>query len=199
MMRIRSSRTIGITFVIMASFAMMTSAPAMTAPNGITYDCDTAADHFSELVLPAPKGPFIVRGQVKVKAIAASEEYVPLTRLAIMEAPEKLGASSQNQAGFSLAALPAGKLGVKTKDKNAVLHFANWDERKAGSEVSHDLFPLADTQDARPFSLAYDGKSVVAQFAGQQQTMALDVDAPVVRLICSTGEFLYTNLTIDAQ
>lgn len=141
MMRIRSSRTIGITFAIMESFAMMTSAPAMAAPNGITYDCDTAADHFSELVLPAPKGPFIVRGQVKVKAIAASEEYVPLTRLAIMEAPEKLGASSQNQAGFSLAALPAGKLGVKTKDKNAVLHFANWDERKAGSEVSHDLFP----------------------------------------------------------
>jgi hypothetical protein len=179
--------------------AVMASASAHAASKGISYDCDTAADHFSELVLPAPAGGFVVRGQVKVNAVAASAKYVPLTRLTIAETQDAPGASPKNAVGFELSVLPAKMLGVKTKDKNPFLHFAGWDETRSGTAVSYAPVPLAETQEARPFSLIYDGKTVTMQFADQQHSIAFTTNSADVRLICSTGEFLYTGLTIEPR
>lgn len=185
--------------VAVATLVALASLPAQAVQNGITYDCDTAAEHYSDLVLPAPSGPFVVRGQVKLNAIAGFEKYMPMTGVSISEALERPGASSKEAVGFKLTGVPAKKLGIKTKDKDAVLQFFNWDEIKAGSAADHAPQPLPDDQGAVPFDLSYDGKSVTMHIAGKQQSFALNAATPVVRLICSTGEFLYTDLTIQPR
>lgn len=64
--------------------ALIAVPDAASAQNsdGIRYDCDTAANHFSELVLPAIPAPFIVTGKVKLMTLAVSKDYVPMTQRA---------------------------------------------------------------------------------------------------------------------
>lgn len=182
-----------------ACLALAIAMPAQAAQNGITYDCDTAANHYSDLVLPTPQGPFTVRGQIRLNQVASSDQYVPMTGIAIADALDAPGASSKDAAGFKLVAMHAKLLGVKTKDKDAVLQFQQWNEVKGGTEVAHDPIPLPDTQNGGAFSLSYDGKSVTVEFAGQRRDIPLTAATPVVRLTCSTGEFLYTDLIIQGQ
>jgi hypothetical protein len=77
----------------------------LAAPGSITYDCDTAANHFSELVLPTVVGSFSVSGNVRLNALAGSAEYVPLVRIQI-GSPTNPGQPPETFAGFSLSALP---------------------------------------------------------------------------------------------
>src|SRR5207249_2115180 len=77
--------------------------PAAAGAAGMTYDCDTAANHFSELNLPAPGAPFIVTGTVQLTALAASATYIPIARVQIA-ASAAPGQSPDGFAGFSLSA-----------------------------------------------------------------------------------------------
>ena len=61
-------------------FALL-ALPSMVDAKGITYDCDTAANHFSELILPAGTGPFTVSGNVKLNALADVTKYAPIARV----------------------------------------------------------------------------------------------------------------------
>src|SRR3954470_2925518 len=79
------------------------SSPATAA--GIAYDCDTAPNHYSELVLPAPAGPFTVSGNVQLNALAEVTKYTPLARVQISSASEP-GQSPDSFAGVSVMALP---------------------------------------------------------------------------------------------
>ncbi len=183
---------------IVATLAAATPMTAWAAQDGITYDCDTAANHYSELVLPAPATNFIVTGRVRLITIAESKQYVPLARLTITSQANKPGDAADNFAGFELSALPAKALGVKAKD-DAVLQFVKWSERKSGEMVKHMPVGLTDDSVAAAFSLTYDGTSVVTNIGGREQRMTFAIKDPVVRLVCSTGEFLFTNLKIEAR
>lgn len=178
--------------------AILVAAPmaAQAQKAGITYDCDTATNHYSELRLPAPASAFVVRGNVRLNRIADIDKFAPLTRLSITQAAVKPGEPDDNVAGFELTALPAKALGLSNRGK-AVLQFLSWDEIKGGTAISHDPSKVSDYTDSLPFTLAYDGHSVVVRVDGKEQSISLSVKNPTVRLVCSTGEFLYTDLTVE--
>src|SRR5437764_14493678 len=94
--------SVGSLAVILSAAAASSSATAA----GITYDCDTAANHYSELVLPAPAGPFTVSGVVQLNALAEVSKYTPLARIQISSQTEP-GQSPSSFAGISVMALPA--------------------------------------------------------------------------------------------
>jgi hypothetical protein len=180
-----------------ALLIMMVPASGQAQSRGITYDCDTGADNFSELILPAPAGPFVVTGQVKLRRIAKSKYYVPLTRLTISEVGPVPGQSPESLAGFKLSAMPAKALKLEKKFDKPVLEFLEWDEMAGGRAISHEMAGPLDYADGLPFTLRYDGSSVVGQIDGRELKMAFPAQNPVVRIICSTGEYLYTDLKIE--
>lgn len=178
---------------------LLALAPTMAhaQTQGIVYDCDTAAGHFSELALPVPTGAVTVSGKLKLHQIAKDPKWAPVMRLSFA-ASSQPGQSPTEFAGFQLTALPASKVGVKSKDKNAVVQFLQWDERRGGQDQEHDIFGLTDSAPVYDFSLTFDGQSVTGSIGGREQRMTLAVPNPVVRIICSTGDFLITDLKISA-
>ncbi|MHA6770129.1 hypothetical protein [Sphingobium ummariense] len=176
---------------------LFASAASAAQTSGITYDCDTAADHFSELVLPVPDGAFLVSGHLQVNQIPPVGKYVPLTRISVAQAPGSPGQPATDLAGFVLTALPAKMIDPKSKDSKLVVQFLKWDERTNNSAKEHDPFGVAAVGEKLDFSLAFSAGTVTARIAGQEQRFTLNAPTPIVRLICSTGEFLYTDLKIE--
>ena len=119
-------------------FALL-SLPSTVVAKGITYDCDTAANHFSELVLPAGTGPFTVSGGVKLNALAEITKYAPLARIQIASfAPP--GQSPELYAGLTLTVLPADAKKTPlggTCNSNAEL-FGQRQKRRRRSAVATD-------------------------------------------------------------
>ena len=180
-------------FVACAAVATATILPTSASASGITYDCDTAANHFSELVLPAPAGPFTVTGTVQINALAAVTQYVPLARIQITS-PSAPGAPATTSAEVLIEALPADA--KKNPTGASAVQFVGFrvDAQK------EDLEPLSALEKAgtpEPFSLHFDGSQVAATIGKGSRTLPLKASAPVVRIVCSTGEFLITNLTIS--
>ena len=174
--------------IILAAFAVPTTANAA----GITYDCDTAADHFSELDLPAPPVPFTVTGSVRINATAGSDKYVPLARIQIAEASAP-GQSPKAFAGFSL-----GALAKQTTSGVQAVQMLNYNI--AGKE--DELLPfslMTKPGTVQPFRLSYDGSTVSVNLGNEAKSFSVRTSQPVVRLICSTGEFLFTNLVIQTS
>lgn len=165
----------------------------MTAESkGITYDCDTASDHFSELSLPVDAATFTVTGKAQLKTLAASATYAPIARVQIASSAAP-GQAPDVYAGFALTALPvdAKKAPAGTTAVQMLGYSVNGKE--------DDIIPfslLTKPGTIQSFSLAYDGKAVVVNLGGEAKQLPLKTKEPVVRLICSTGEFLFTDLEI---
>ena len=171
-------------------------AAANAQTKGITYDCDTAPGHFSELALPVPSGPVTVSGKLKLLNIAKDPKWAPTARIHFTTSTAP-GQSSDRQAGFLLMGVPANKVGLKSDDKNAVVQFLQWDEFRDSSEVKHPPFGLTADAPVYDFSLTFDGQAVLAKIGGQETRIAFTTSDPVVRIICSTGDFLFTDLRIS--
>lgn len=175
---------------IVATFAAVpTAALAQAADPGITYDCDTATDHFSELSLPAGPAPFTVTGKVKMMTAAASKEFLPMARLTISNATDQPGPSDEGWAGFEFI------VGPVKQGKLPTLPILDYSTKAKGQKNAVDIIgkPSADEV---PFSLTYDGAHVTVSVDGHEKQLDYTAAKPVVRIICSTGEFLYTNLVI---
>ena len=181
-----------------ALLATTSAGPALAQQAGITYDCDTASGNFSELVLPAPPTPFTVSGHVRLNKIAKIDKFAPLTRLTISGPSARPGETPADWAGFEITALPAKALARQIRTDKEVLQFLSWAEMAGGDKKAHDPSGPLDYPDSLSFTLSYDGSSVSARIAGQEQKMAMPARNPVVRIVCSTGEFLFTDLTIAA-
>ena len=168
------------------------AVPAAAGAAGITYDCDTAANHFSVLSLPTGPAPFTVSGIVQLNAIAASKTYAAGARIQI-SSPAAPGDNADAYAGFSLTALaadakktPSGLPGVQM-----LSYIVNGHE----DEVV-PLSTMTKPGTPQPFTLAYDGNQVVVSLGAETKTLPLKASDPVVRITCSTGEFLFTDLAI---
>lgn len=175
----------------MVGLALLT-ASAFAEAKGITYDCDTAADHFSELSMPVDTATFTVTGKVQLKTLAVSATYAPIARVQIASSAAP-GQAPDVYAGFALTALPvdAKKAPAGTPAVQMLGYSVNGKE--------DDIIPfslLTKPGTIQPFSLTYDGKAVVVNLGGEAKQFPLRTKEPVVRLICSTGEFLFTDLTI---
>lgn len=181
-------------FCLWAAGLALMAFPEVAAAQGITYDCDTAANHFSELVLPAGSAPFTVSGKVQLNSLAGSTTYVPIVRIQITS-PTAPGQSPDAFAGFSMGALPANA--KKTPSGSPAIQMLSWNA--AGKE--DDILPLSMMMKpgtVQVFTLSYDGSNVSVDLGVETKVFPLKAAAPVVRIMCSTGEFLITDLTIKA-
>jgi hypothetical protein len=166
------------------------ATPSVSVAAGITYDCDTAADHFSELDLPAPNAPFTVTGTVQINATAGSAKYMPLARIQIATATAP-GQSPNAFAGFTLEALAK-----QTASGVQAMQMLNYNV--AGKD--DELLPtsiVTKPGTPQPFRLSYDGSVVSVTLGNEAKSFSVRTTEPVVRLICSTGEFLFTNVVIQ--
>jgi hypothetical protein len=179
---------VGLCSVGLALFAL----PGAATAKGISYDCDTAADHFSELKLPAGDGPFKVSGNVQLMTLAGSKAYVPIVRIQV--APSSApGQSPAAYAGFSLSALAANA--KKTPTGAPALQMLSYNVAGKEDEVL-PLSMMTKPGTVQPFTLSYDGSRVSVDIGGEARIFPLKAADPEVRIICSTGEFLITDLTI---
>jgi hypothetical protein len=177
-----------------AAVALLTVSAAVEA-KGITYDCDTAANHFSELSLPVDGGAFTVSGKVQLNALVGSATYIPVARIQIASSAAP-GKSPDVYAGFALAALPADA--QKTPSGSPAIQMLSYSVN--GKE--DDVVPLSlmtKPGTVQSFSLSYDGRTVLVNLGTEPKSFPLKTNDPVVRLICSTGEFLFTDLTITSS
>lgn len=142
--------------ILILAAATAWSASAQAAPAGITYDCDTAADHYSELVLPVPQGSFAVQGKVRLLNIEKNTTFVPQTRIVIGNTPANPGAASTISDGFSLTALPAKALHIKSANKDAIVKFAQLESTRDGKRTESDPIIMDDSASEIPFLLTYD-------------------------------------------
>ncbi|WP_157136831.1 hypothetical protein [Sphingomonas sp. PAMC 26617] len=172
-------------------FALL-ALPSIVEAKGITYDCDTAANHFSELVLPAGTGPFTVSGSVKLNALAETTKYAPLTRVEIASSAPA-GQSPEVFAGFTLTALPAD--GKKTPSGESAVQMLSYTSNGKKDDVL-PLSLLTKPGTVQRFTLSFDGGRVLVDLGNDNKSFPLKTNNPVVRLVCSTGEFLFTDLTI---
>lgn len=172
---------------------LLAAAPVAHA-QGITYDCDTAAGHFSELTLPAGSVPFTVSGKVKLNATAKDKTYIPSTKLIIADATET-GQPADVYAGFTLGVLPLDpKKAPAGRSAVQVLGFSvnGKDDEILPKSLEVQLGTV------QPFRLTYDGSTVAVTLGDESRNFSVKASKPIVRLICSTGEFLYTDLQIVA-
>src|SRR5438093_11159414 len=128
--------------------AVSSACPAAAIAAGITYDCDTAANHYSELSLPAPGTPFTVTGTVQMNAMAASSTYTPIVRIQIAAAAAP-GQSSAAYAGFALAAL-------QTPSGAPVVQMVSFNVNGKEDEVL-PLSMMTKPGTEQTFKLSYDG------------------------------------------
>lgn len=181
-------RLYGIIALALSCTAITAPAPAL-AQAGIVYDCDTAADHFSELILPAGSVPFTVSGKIEHLTSAASTAYVPLARLAISNAADAKGASTEGWAGFEYTIVP------KAEGQRASTPLLSFTIRDKGKD--NDVMPVGLPSGKEvQFALTYDGSRVNIRVDGHDGKLALSAPQPVLRIVCSTGEFRFTEVAI---
>lgn len=171
-----------------AMLAALMPQAAQAQDGGISYDCDTAPDHVSQLVLPTGAPRFSVTGKLKLMNVATSKEYAPMTRLSVSQASDQPEPSQEGWAGFELLAAPG-------KGKQPPISFLQLSSRAAGSAVKNDLIGRPSGNEVS-FALTFDGSSVAVEVDGQHRTLPFTASGPVVRIACSTGEFLYSQLVI---
>ncbi|MFL6844254.1 MAG: hypothetical protein ACJ8ER_05170 [Allosphingosinicella sp.] len=164
------------------------AAPAEAA--GISYDCDTAAGHFSELVLPSAGAPFVVSGNVQLNALAASKTYAPIARIQIASSSAP-GQTPDAFAGFTLTGLPADA----KKAPSGAVQMLSYNSNGRDDEIL-PLSLMTKPGTVQPFTLSYDGRQVEVKLGNEAKSFPVATAEPVVRIVCSTGEFLFTNLTI---
>jgi hypothetical protein len=169
------------------------AAPAAAAD--ITYDCDTAADHFSELVLPSPGASFVVSGSVRLNALAGSKTYVPIARVQITSSSAP-GRPPDALAGFSLSALATDA--KKRPSEASAVQMLSYNSTGKEDEVL-PLSALTKPGTVQAFTLSYDGSQVTVDLGSDSKSFPLKTAEPVVRIMCSTGEFLFTDLTIKTR
>ncbi|WP_420136252.1 hypothetical protein [Sphingomonas sp.] len=177
-----------------AGFAMLLALTAPAGAAGITYDCDTAAEHWSELNLPADRRGFSVTGNVQLSMLAASKTFVPTVRIQVAESSPP-GKPSAHYAGFSLGALPVGER--KTPAGQTATQMLSYNVSGKDDEVL-PMSMLVNPGAVQPFSMVYDGSSLAVTIV-ESKSFPLKLTDPVVRIVCSTGEFLITDLTITPR
>ena len=174
-----------------AGVALLT-IPAAALAGGIAYDCDTAADHFSELSLPAGGGPFKVTGKVQLNSLAVSSTFIPIARIQVVSAATP-GHPPKMFAGFSISALPVDP--KKMPSGEASIQMLSYNFNGKDDEIL-PLSLMTKPGTVQSFELSYDLSKVSVNLGNEAKSFLLKDADPVVRIVCSTGEFLFTDLTI---
>lgn len=173
-------------WVVIGIAALALTGSDEVLAKGIVYDCDTAANHFSELSLPAAQ-TFTVSGRLQLLNMAASKQYAPLARLSVSNGTDQPGPSGEGWAGFEFINLPGSK-GLPTGLLQSTVLIK-------GTAKQDGALGVASSRDVA-FSLRFDGTQVSMKIDGHETTLPFKADRPVVRIVCSTGEFLFYDMEI---
>lgn len=169
-----------------AATALALAVPAPASAGGITYDCDTAASHFSELTLPT-SGAFQATGKIRLMSVAKSKDFATLARVLVTNDQDTPGPSNEGWAGFTFMTVYDAK-----KSLPSILIATHRDK---GSDPTDETLGLAKDGDV-DFSLTYDGSRVEVRIGDYSARMAFSAERPALRIVCSTGEFLIHDLVI---
>jgi len=177
------------TSVLRLAIAVAFVTPAAAQARGVTYNCDTAANHYSELTFPTGDS-FRASGKVRLLNIVKSKKYATIARLVVTNDQEVPGPSDEAWAGFTFLNLadldePVPGLLLGTR-------------REKGQEADEENFGIASGTEVT-FELSYDGEEVNLQVDGHSTTIPFIAHTPALRIVCSTGEFLIHDLVIEEQ
>ncbi|MCJ2182835.1 hypothetical protein MTR62_09040 [Novosphingobium sp. 1949] len=160
---------------------------------GMSYDCDAAQNHYSEIVLPVPDGPFAVTGKVAMRHMIADEDYVTNARIVISSRANGTRRAAPGAFGIHLLAVPARAAKLTDLPPDQTVELAQW-EMAQGAQS--DAWRVDSAQGGLPFAMRFDGARVATQLGAVVRSDALVPEAPVVRISCSTGEYLFTDLVV---
>ena len=113
-------------------------------------------------------------------SLAESKEYLPLTRLSVSQHSAEGEPSVGDWAGFEFLVAPT------KKGRKPDLPLLAFSEMLNGEKHDSDFAGEPSGMEV-PFRLSYDGTTAVTQ---------VTASTPIVRIICSTGEFLYRDLKV---
>lgn len=142
------------------------AAPAAVEAKGITYDCDTAANHFSGLSLPVDGVAFTDSGKVQLNTLAESRTYVTLARDQITSSTTP-GKSPDVYAGLALKALPADA--KKTPSGSPAVQMLSYSANGKEDEIL-PLSLMTKPGTVQPFSLSYDGDKVLVSLGAETRS-----------------------------
>jgi hypothetical protein len=171
-------------------WALVTAAlasPVAASAGAITYDCDTAANHYSELTFPASRS-FAASGKIRLLTMAPSKEYAAIARIVLTNDVPVPGPSDEDWAGFSFSNIATFKPAVP-----GLLQTTN---RKKGAKAEETTLGIASASEIA-FRLSYDGALVSLEVDGHRSATPFAAHTPALKIVCSTGEFLIHDLMIE--
>jgi hypothetical protein len=177
-------RVVGLILLASASISGQAQSP------GITYDCDTASGHFSQLILPAPAGDFTVTGLVQINQTYPNKTWMPVGKMMIGPPPPSPGAPQPVYAGFSFGALPGKAISRPEKTVQYLSFIAKGKEDEIIVPTFQALGP------AHRFSARATATELTVTVGNEARTYALPAGPKAIQILCSTGEFLFTDLVI---
>ena len=159
------------------------AAPVAAGP--LTYDCDTAPEHFSELTQPLPAGPVTISGVLTARVMATSKTWASTGHVGLVSAD-----------GADYAQIEV--TGVAKISKTVLL--ATLTVSRGGTKEEIELGPVTLMQ-ALPFSLTWDpaGKLSVSLAGWQREVLLRPGTLTTAKATCSTGEFLFEKLELGAK
>lgn len=167
--------------------ALALASPATASAGAITYDCDTAANHYSELTFPASSS-FVASGKIRLLTIAQSREYAAMARIVLTNDVPVPGPSDEDWAGFSFSNIATFK--------PAVPGLLRTTDRKRGAKAIETTLGIASAPEIE-FRLSYDGTTVSLEVDGHRSATPFAAHSPALKIVCSTGEFLIHDLVIE--
>lgn len=151
------------------------------AAQKLEYDCDTAADHFSDLKLAQNAAARSVRATITARAFYKSKSYLSLANL-------KLAAPDNS---WWVVIRIGGTAKAGTKAALAHLRFM-----RAG-QIDEQLLGVVDASApiAASLEIGADGKGT-ATIGGKSMRFEVPSGPVTAGVSCSTGEFLFSDLVI---
>ena len=162
-------------------------SPAAASAGAITYDCDTAANHYSKLTFPMSKS-FAASGKMRLLTMAPSKEYAAMARIVVTNDVPVPGPSDEDWAGFSFSNIATFK--------PAVPGLLQTTDQKKGAKANETTLGIASASEIA-FSLSYDGTTVSLEVDGHRSATPLAAHTPALKIVCSSGEFLIHDLVIE--
>lgn len=177
-------RTVGLFVLAAASYSTQGQAAS------ITYDCDTASGHYSQLVLPAPAGAFTVSGSVQINQTYPNKTWIPIGRIKVGPPPPSPGAPQPAFGGIAFSALP-GKAVSRPEKFIQFLSFVTAGKKE--EILRHSLQAMGPAQ---RFTARATATEVTFTIGSESRTFPLPAGPKSVEIVCSTGEFLFTDLVV---
>lgn len=158
------------------------------AAQTFTYDCDTPGGHFSKLENVANGPDYAITGEVKVRRLYGSSDWLPTALISLASA------DGRQQIAIRL-------LADKPETEDARQGEVSFTTFLKVDGVVQEGKPLAMVAlgTAVPFSLRLTEGDAIVKFGTVEKHLPFKRgDKPLAMVACSSGEFVFTNLAMPS-